>query len=368
MKTKTSKTHKPDYVLIITVFALAILGLIMLSSASAVLSYEKFGNNYYYFTHQLIYGVLLGFVAFVIMSKIDYHHWKKFAAFLLIATLVLLIMVFIPGLGFKYGGAQRWIHFGSWTFQPTELAKLTFLLYLATWFDKRQKGVKDWNSGFLPFVSVLAMVGLLIVLQPDIGTMSIIMLSAIVVYFIAGANISHLLLLGAGGASLFLLLIKIAPYRMARLTVFLNPEIDPQGIGYQINQALLAIGSGGLFGRGLGKSIQKYNYLPEASGDSIFAIIAEELGFIRVLILIVLFLILAIKGFLIAKRAPDFYGKLLATGITTWLSFQAFINIAAIVNLLPLTGIPLPFISYGGSALLFSLAAIGILINISKQT
>lgn len=368
MKATTSKIHKPDYVLIIVVFVLVVLGLILLSSASVVLSYEKFGNNYYYFVHQLIYGVLFGFFAFIITSKIDYHYWKKFAVFLLILTLILLIMVFIPGFGFKYGGAQRWIRIGTWTFQPTELAKLTFLLYLATWFDKRKKGIKDWNSSFLPFVTILVIIGLLIALQPDIGTMSIIMLSAIIVYYVAGANISHLLLLGSAGIGLFLLLIKIAPYRMARLTVFLNPEIDPQGIGYQINQALLAIGSGGLFGRGLGKSIQKYNYLPEASGDSIFAIIAEELGFIRVLILITLFLILAIKGFIIAKRAPDFFGKLLATGITSWLSFQAFINIAAMINLIPLTGIPLPFISYGGSALLFSLAAVGILVNISKQT
>jgi cell division protein FtsW len=362
------KGHKPDYVLIVTVFALVIVGLIMLSSASAVLSYEKFGNNYYYFIHQLIYGALFGFFAFLITSRIDYHYWKKFAAFLLILTLVLLVMVFIPGLGFKHGGAHRWILIGGWTFQPAELAKLTFLLYLATWFDKRQKGVKDWHSGFLPFITILAIIGLLIVLQPNIGTMSIIMLSAITVYFVAGANISHLALLGLGGFGLFLLLVKIAPYRMARLTVFLNPELDPQGIGYQINQALLAIGSGGLFGRGLGKSIQKYNYLPEAYGDSIFAIIAEELGFIRVLILIALFLILAIKGFLIAKRAPDLFGKLVATGVTSWISFQAFINIAAMVNLVPLTGIPLPFISYGGSALLFSLTAIGILTNISKQT
>jgi len=198
--------------------------------------------------------------------------------------------------------------------------------------------------------------------------MSVILVTAITVYFVAGARFSHLALLGASGIGLFLLLIKVAPYRMARLTVFLNPELDPQGIGYQINQALLAVGSGGLFGRGLGKSIQKYNYLPEASGDSIFAIIAEELGFIRILVVIALFMVLAIRGLMIAKKAPDFYGKIIAVGITTWISFQAFVNISAIIGLVPLTGIPLPFVSYGGSALLFSLAAIGILINISKQT
>ncbi|NQU99864.1 MAG: putative lipid II flippase FtsW [Parcubacteria group bacterium] len=358
---------KPDYTLVITILALIIVGLVVLSSASAVLSYERFGNNYYFFTHQLIYGVLFGMIAFFITSQINYHYWKKLAAIMLVSTIFLLIVVFIPGLGLEHGGARRWINIGSFTFQPTELAKLTFLLYLATWLDKRQKGIKDWKYGFVPFATILGVISFLIILQPDVGTMSVIIVTAIAIYFVAGARFSHLALLGAGGVAMFIMLIKIAPYRMARLTVFLNPEIDPQGIGYQINQALLAIGSGGLFGRGLGKSIQKYNYLPEASGDSIFAIMAEELGFIRVLMLIALFMVLAIRGFGVAKRAPDFYGKLIATGIVSWICFQAFMNMAAISGLMPLTGIPLPFISYGGSALLFSLASMGILVNISKH-
>lgn len=358
---------KPDYILILTIFTLIIIGLISLSSASAVLSYEKFGQNYYYFTHQLIYGVIFGLIAFFITSKIDYHKWKKLAVLMLFLTLILLVVVFIPGLNLEYGGAKRWISIGFLTLQPTELAKLTFLLYLATWIDKRQKGIKDWKYSFVPFVSILAVIGFLILLQPDVGTLSVIVVTAITVYFIAGARLTHLALLGASGIGLFFILVKIAPYRMARLTVFLNPELDPQGIGYQINQALLAVGSGGLFGRGLGKSIQKYNYLPEASGDSIFAIMAEELGFIRILLIIGLFVLFAYKGFTIAKKAPDLYGRLIAIGVTTWISFQAFVNIAAIIGLVPLTGIPLPLVSYGGSALLFSLAALGILVNISKQ-
>lgn len=365
---RRKEDKKPDYILIITIVALVILGLIVLSSASAVMSYERFGSNYYFFTHQLLYGVIFGIIAFLFTSKVDYHHWKKLAAIMLVLTLGLLLVVFIPGLGLEHGGARRWIHLGSFTFQPTELAKLTFLLYLATWLDKKQKGIKDWKYGFVPFVTILGVISLLIILQPDVGTMSVIILIAITTYFVAGARYSHLLVLGAGGVAGFIMLIKLAPYRMARLTVFLNPELDPQGIGYQINQALLAVGSGGLFGRGLGKSIQKYNYLPEASGDSIFAIIAEELGFIRVLLLIGLFLLLAIRGFKVAKRAPDFYGKLLACGVTSWICFQAFMNMAAITGLMPLTGIPLPFVSYGGSALLFALAAMGILVNVSKQT
>ncbi|MFH2105252.1 MAG: putative lipid II flippase FtsW [Parcubacteria group bacterium] len=362
------KKHKPDYWLVITVMILLVVGSVMLSSASAVVSYENFGNNYQYLKHQLFYGVLFGLLAMIITSRINYRFWKKFAAILLGVTLVLLLAVFIPGIGLEYGGARRWISLGAATMQPTEIVKLTFILYLATWLEKRQKGIRDWKFGFLPFVTVLGIIGSLIMLQPDLGTMSVIIVSAIAVYFIAGARWRHLATIGGAGIVLFWIMIKAAPYRMARFTVFLNPELDPQGIGYQINQALLAVGSGGLFGRGLGKSIQKYNYLPEATGDSIFAVMAEELGFIRILFLIGVFVFLAVRGFMVAKKAPDIFGKLVAVGITSWIAFQAFINIAAMVALVPLTGIPLPFISYGGTALLFTLAAVGILINISQYT
>lgn len=359
---------KTDHVFVVVILILVVFGLIMLSSASSVLSYANFGNNFYYFTHQLLYGVLIGLLAMLIMSRIDYHIWKKFAALMLVLTLVLLVLVFIPGIGFEYGGAQRWIVMGPISIQPTEIAKLTFLLYLATWMEKRVKGIKDWKYSFLPFLIILAVIGFLIVLQPDVGTMSVILLTAIVMYFVAGGRLTHLALMGIGGILLFMLLVKVAPYRMSRFTVFLNPEIDPQGIGYQINQSLLAVGSGGLFGRGLGKSMQKNNYLPEATGDSIFAVMAEELGFVRILFLIGLYIFVGYLGFRIARRAPDIYGRLIASGITAWIVFQAFVNIASMVSLIPLTGVPLPFVSYGGSAILCLLAACGIMINISKQS
>lgn len=366
---KVALKQKPDYVFLVVTLILIVFGLIMLSSASVVLSYQNFGNNYYYFTHQLLFGVLIGLVAMFVAYKIDYHKWKKFAALMLILTLVLLILVFIPGLGFEYGGARRWVNLGPLgTIQPTEIAKLTFLLYLATWLDKRSQGIKDWKYSFAPFLFMLAVVGTLTVLQPDVGTMSVIMLMSIVVYFVAGGKLTHLGILGVGAVLIMMLLIKIAPYRMSRFTVFLNPELDPQGIGYQINQSLLAVGSGGILGRGLGKSIQKHNYLPEASGDSIFAVIAEEMGFVRIIFLLLLFLFFAYLGFRIAKRAPDMYGKLIATGITAWVILQALINISAMISLIPLTGIPLPFISYGGSAIISLLAACGIMLNISKQS
>jgi len=363
-----TKPHKPDYILMITVFALIIFGLVMISSISVPLSQEKFGEPYHYFNHQIINGVLIGLIFWWIVQKIHYQRWKKFAFPALLLTFFLLILVFVPGIGYGHGGADRWIEFGSLSFQPSELCKLAFILYLAAWLEKKNRDLKDFSEGFLPFVAVVAFIAGLLILQPDVGTLGIIAMIALTIYFVAGAKLRYIgLLIAMGFASLWVI-IKIAPYRMNRLTSFLNPEIDPQGISYQINQALLAIGSGGFLGRGLGYSRQKFLYLPEPIGDSIFAIISEELGFIGGFILIVLFSILAVRGFKIAARAPDVFGKLAATGITSWFVFQAFINIAAITALIPLTGIPLPFISYGGSALVVSLIGVGILLNISKYT
>jgi cell division protein FtsW len=303
-----------------------------------------------------------------ITSKIAYINWQKLAIPMLAATILTLFLVLVSGAGISSGGATRWIDLGFFSFQPSELAKLTFIIYLATWFSKKGKVMNDFAYGFIPFLVLLGIITLLIMMQPDLGTMTVIALVSILVFFIAGGSIKNILMIIAGGATLFALLIKIAPYRAARLSVFLNPELDPLGIGYHINQALLAIGSGGILGLGLGRSRQKYNYLPEATTDSIFAIIAEELGLIISVLLIVLFIVLMIRGFKIARNAPDQFGKLLAAGITCWFTVQAVINIGAMVSLLPLTGIPLPFVSYGSSAIVISMAAVGILINISKYS
>ncbi len=362
------KTHKADYTLILIIAVILVFGLVMLSSASSFLGFEKFNDSNYYLKHQLLNGLSIGLGAFFLLSRIDYHVWKKFALFLMILNVFLLLAIFIPGLGFGYGGARRWIQLGFFTIQPSEILKLVFILYLSTLFAKNIEHIKDPNYGLIPFLVILGASAILIMRQPDMGTLIIIILIALSIYFVAGASWKHLLWLILGSGALFLLLIKIAPYRTARLTVFLNPAIDPQGIGYHINQALLAIGSGGFFGLGLGHSRQKLLYLPEVTGDSIFAIIAEEVGFLFSFVLIALFLALMYKGFQIAKHAPDTFGRLVATGITAWFVLQAFINIAAMVTLVPLTGIPLPFVSYGSTALAVSLAATGILVNISKQT
>ncbi len=359
------KSHEIDKTLLLIVGLLSLIGLVAISSASVVMSYNKFGYNHYYLLHQFMYGFLPGIIALLILQKIDYRIFKKNMLLFLIITIILLFVVFIPGLGLGLKGANRWISIAGISFQPSEFIKLTFILYIAVWFEKNKK---DFSNLLIPFVVLIFIISIPLVKQPDVGTLSIIILTAVIMYFAYGAKIKNILLLGVGGLAGLLFLIKIAPYRMDRFMVFLHPEIDPQGIGYQINQALLAFGSGGFFGLGFGQSRQKFNYLPEPIGDSIFAIIGEEFGLFGLCIIVALFLFFALRGYKIASNAPDDFGKLVAIGITSLITFQAIINMAAITSLLPLTGIPLPFISYGGSNLIVSLAAVGILLSISRYS
>lgn len=359
--------QKPDQILIITIFALIVFGLVMISSAGVAVSQYRFNDGYYFFKHQLFYGVLPGLLLMYLAQKIDYRIWKKFAFFLFAVNLFFLVLVFIPGLGLKFQGASRWIQLGPFSFQPSEMLKLTMILYLAAWLEGKKELKADLFEGFIPFLAIIGVVSFLIMKQPDMGTLGVIVLVAMCVYFLSGAKTSHIAAMIGGGVVAFLALVKFESYRMNRLLVFLHPELDPRGIGYQINQALLAIGSGGIFGLGLGHSRQKFNYLPEPVGDSIFAIICEEIGLIGAVILIVLFLVFAMRGFKIAKNAPDMFGRLVAVGITSWVIFQALINISAISGLVPLTGVTLPFVSYGGTSLIFSMIGVGILLNISKK-
>lgn len=359
--------NKSDQILIITTFALIVFGLVMISSAGVAISQYRFNDSYYFFKHQLFYGVLPGLFLMFLAQKIDYHFWRRTAFFLFAANLFLLILVFIPGLGLKFQGASRWIKLGPFSFQPTEMLKLTMILYLAAWLEGKKELKRDLFEGFIPFLAILGIVGFLIIKQPDMGTLGVIAVVAMVIYFLSGARTSHITLMIGTGIAIFFALVKFESYRMNRLLVFLHPELDPRGIGYQINQALLAIGSGGIFGLGLGHSRQKFNYLPEPVGDSIFAIICEEIGLIGAAVLIFLFVIFAMRGLKIAKYAPDIFGNLVAIGITSWIIFQALINISAIIGLIPLTGVTLPFISYGGTSIIFSMIGVGILLNISKK-
>ena len=368
------KKH-PDYILIGVVVILIILGILILASVSAPLSQQRFGNTYYFLNHQLLFGLLLGILLAFLVFKIRLDFFKKWASPLLLINLILLAMVFLPKIGYSAGGAARWLSLGPISFQPSEFLKLTSILYFAAWLTSRT-GAKKFGGGrtekgfsqtFIAFLIVVGLISSLLIFQPDISTLGIIVLVATLMYFLAETPLWHsilFVLLGAGG---LLTLIKLAPYRAARLLVFLKPEIDPMGIGYQIKQALIAVGSGGISGLGLGMSQQRLGFLPQSISDSIFAILAEETGFIGCLILIFLFLIFLWRGFEIAKVSQNKFSQLAALGITSWITLQALTNIGSMIGILPLTGIPLPFISYGGSALVSELAGVGILLNISKQ-
>jgi cell division protein FtsW len=364
------KSHDPDIKLILMVIFLVVFGLVVLSSAGAVVGFQRFQDSYFYLKKQTLFGLIPGVIAAVIFSKIPYQWWKKVAFPLYVGSILLLLLVFIPGIGTTHNTVSRsWINFFGYSLQPSEIVKLGFLLYLATWLESRgEKRVRDFSEGMVPFLLLLSIIIFLMVLQPDLGTLTVIVFTSLAVYFVAGARMKHLLLLSVSGFSMLVLFIKMAPDRLARLTIFLHPEIDPKGIGYHMNQAFLAIASGGIFGRGFGQSRQKFNFLPEVTGDSIFAIMSEELGFILMVFFLVFILCFAYRGYRIAQRAPDLFGKLTAAGIMSWLLFQGFVNIGAMVGILPLTGLPLPFISYGGTALMINLAAVGILVNISKFT
>jgi len=364
-KIVNKKIYNYDRILVGVVFLILLFGLISLSSASSIIAYNESGDPYYYFKHQLI-GLSLGIISFFIFSKINYHSWKKYAFWFLFFSIVLLILVFIPGLSANYGKARSWINIFSFSLQPSELVKLSFLLYLAAWLEIRKKELHDYSRGIGPFVIILGLIGILMLLQPDTGTLFIISLSSLTVYFVGGGKIKHIIIILFVGLICFSFMIFLKPYQLNRFKCVLNSNFSRQKICYQTNQALIAIGSGGILGRGLGESRQKYMYLPEVSGDSIFAIIAEETGLIVSILLIFLYLILFCRGYIIAKNTKDDFGRNLAIGIVSWITFQTIINIGGMTNIMPMTGVPLPLISYGGSSMLATLTAIGILVNISK--
>ena len=356
-----------DKPLLYITIALVIGGFLILASASMVLSQKNFGTPTYYTLRQLLFGIIVGGIFLLMTERIPYRWWKKIALPLMIFSFILLAVLFIPHTSFSWGGATRWLRLGSFSFQPSEVMKLAFIIYLASWLDSRRKNTASISQGLFPFIVMLGIIGIFLIMQPDIGTLGVIVVTAGLLYFLGGGKVSQMVTLSMLGSVLLYFLIQLAPYRLARLTVFLNPGTDPQGIGYQISQALIGIGSGGFWGRGFGQSIQKYDYLPEPIGDSIFAIVAEEMGFLGVVLLISAFGFFFWRGMHIANKTPDIFGKLLAAGITIGITTQTFINMAAISGLMPLTGIPLPFVSYGSTSLVMTLASMGILFNISKQ-
>jgi cell division protein FtsW len=352
-----NQKQKIDKKLFIATVLLVIIGLIAVLDASAPQAINVFGDKFHLFKNQLIWS-FVGFVALLISSKINYKFWEKLATPLFFFVLVSLILVLIPGLGVKLLGARRWISVGPIFFQPSELAKFGLILFLAKLMSKKKASI----TYFLP----LALVSFLIMLEPDLGTTMIIVLSSAIQIFASQINLLQYSGVGILGGLIVFLLVIISPYRKDRLLTFLEQSSDPLGKSYHIRQILLGLGSGGLFGLGLGASKQKFLFLPEASTDSIFAVVAEEVGFIGALALISLFGFYVFRALRISKHAPDDFSRYLALGIASWIGIQVVLNIASMTALVPLTGIPLPFISYGGSSLIMIMFATGILLNISR--
>lgn len=333
----------------------------MIYDASSFIAFRDFNDKYHYVKDQFMW-IVIGFSSLIFFSFFDYRRLYNLAFPITIIAIILLVLVFVPGIGIYIMGAHRWINARFFVIQPAEFVKLALAIYLAAWFSNKERG------RLLPFLLLIGLIMFLIMMEPDMGTAMVVLFEAFSIYFLSGANIISIVALVPIISVLGLIMIKLEPYRAQRLTAFMNLNTSLESSSYHVKQILIALGIGGITGVGLGNSLQKYAYLPENTTDSIFAIIAEELGFIGVTILIFLFILITWRGFLIAARAKDTFGKLLASGIISFLAIQMIINLGAQTALIPLTGIPLPFISYGGSALIVDLCSIGILLNISKQS
>jgi cell division protein FtsW len=355
---------KIDSWLLIIVLALLCIGLVMVYSSSAFMAARTYGDASYFFQKQLL-SVILGIIVMLVTMRVDYRQWRRFSLAGMVIILPLLVIVL--RFGHVAFGASRWLTFGSFfSIQPSEITKLILALYIADWLARKGKQVGTFLYGLAPFVILVGVVLGLVLLENDMGTAIIIAGFATAMFFTAGANIVQFLLAMACGGLIFLQEAFSKGYRYLRLIGFIDPFKNVTGINLQLYQSLLALGSGGWLGLGLGASRQKTGYLPLPFTDSILAILGEELGFIGCALVVLLFLLLAFRGFRLARRTQDIYGALLATGITTWLVLQAMINVGASSDSIPYTGVPLPFISYGGSSLVISLAAVGVLLNISR--
>jgi cell division protein FtsW len=355
MRTRT------DYVLILAIAALVILGLMMVYSSTFDMAYVHYGNPNRFFTRQLIWTAL-GVGGLIVLARIDYRLWERWAVLMMAGTLLLLGVVVIAGS--ERFGAQRWILNGS--IQPSELAKISIVIYIAAWVTSKGDKIRQVSYGLLPFAILIGLVTGLILLQRDLSTALLIAVTAWLMFFFAGADLLQLFATFIFGIATFLLLIAREPYRMERIAAYLNREADPSGSSFQVNQALTALASGGLFGKGLGASSQKFGFVPAVHTDTIMAILGEELGLIGCLVLIGLFVLLAYRGFRIALEASDPFGTILAAGLTCTLALQALVNMAVVTATLPYAGVPLPFVSYGGSSMVTSMACVGLLLSISR--
>ncbi|PSL50771.1 spore cortex peptidoglycan biosynthesis regulator SpoVE [Salsuginibacillus halophilus] len=357
--------RQPDFVLVLCVVLLLVVGALMVYSASAAWGSFIFEDSWYFAKRQALFAGL-GLTVMAITTHIDYRIWKRWSLSFLLICFVLLILVLIPGVGLVRGGAQSWLGVGAFSIQPSEFMKLSLIIFLAAVLAERPEQLTSFKTGMLPLLLLIGAAFGLIMLQPDLGTGAVMVLTCMVLLFVAGGRYKHFFWLGMLGVSMFAALVAAAPYRLQRLTSFLDPWSDALGSGFQIIQSLYAIGPGGLMGLGFGESRQKYFYLPEPQTDFIFAILAEETGFIGGSLVILLFTAFMWRGIRIAMLAPDGFGTFLAVGIVGMLLIQVLINIGVVTGMFPVTGITLPFLSYGGSSLTLMLAAVGLLLSISR--
>ncbi len=359
------KRKAPDFILFVIVLLLLTIGIVMVYSSSYVYAQVAFADGAHFLKKQLIWAVL-GVIGMILMMNVDYRFYKKWAYPIFILAVIMLLLLFVPGVGVEIKDATRWIDIAGQRFQPSEIAKLAMVIFLAKMLAEGQAQIKQFIRGLAVPLMVVGVVCGLILLQPDLGTAATIAGTAFLMLLAAGAKLSHLGLLGLIGGGLATLAIFMKSYRMKRIMAFKDPWSDPLGDGFQTIQALLAVGSGKIFGAGLGQGRQKFLYLPEQHTDFIFAVLAEELGFIGAALVLLLFVLFLWRGLKIAIKAPDSFGALLGTGITIMVVLQALLNLGVVTGSLPVTGITLPFISYGGSSLTLNLLGIGILLNISR--
>ncbi len=342
------------------------IGLFAFVSASLGILARSESKFYGVLFNQIVLGFIGGFAGMWLSMRIPYLFWRKHAFYIFVGGLILTLLVFVPGLGFRHGGALRWISIGPLSFQPAEILKLAFVIYFATWLAWTHKKLEDVKFKILPLAIMLGLVAGVLLKQPDTKSLILITAAACAMLFVSGVSWKKILIIVGTGIVGITILAFFRPYVMGRITTFINPASDPRGASYQLQQSLIAVGSGGVFGRGLGQSVQKFKYLPEPQGDSVFAVIGEEFGFFGSSILVVLYIFVAVRGYKIAMQAPDSFGRYLVVGLTTLIVAQSFLNIASLVGLFPLTGVPLVFISHGGTSLAIALIAVGIILNVSR--
>jgi cell division protein FtsW len=356
-----------DRWLLLVTLLLVAGGMAMVLSASSPLAVQQYGFPLYYFVRQVVFAAI-GLTLMLVLRRVDYHRLYALAPAIAVVVAVLMVVVLLPGVGVTIQGARRWVNLGPLgTLQPSEAGKLAFALFFARWVDRRQDRLTSFGDGFLPFAILTALILGVLMLQRDLGSAVVTCAILVSVYFAGGGRKRYVGALLLVLLAAFLLLTLVESYRAQRLTTFLDPFRDPLNAGFQSTQSLLALGSGGLTGVGLGHSVQKFFWLPEAHTDFIFAIIGEETGLVGTTLVLFGFVVLAVRGYRVAVRAPDRFGVMLATGVTTWISFQALINMGAVTDTLPTTGVPLPFVSSGGTALAITMAAMGVLLNVASQ-